>query len=70
MCKSTQCFSNNYNEMDEKMIPFDLCTLFKVKGIDPDVSREEFVGMTKGSQKHNALWDAKVIRECYLKAIQ
>lgn len=51
-------------------IPFDLCTLFKVKGIDPDVSREEYAGMTKGSQKHNALWDAKVIRECYLKAIQ
>ena len=51
-------------------IPFDLCTLFKVKGIDPDVSREEYSGMTKGSQKHNALWDAKVIRECYLKAIQ
>ena len=51
-------------------IPFDLCTLFKVKGIDPDVSREKYAGMTKGSQKHNALWDAKVIRECYLKAIQ
>ena len=49
-------------------IPFDLCTLFKVKGIDPDVSREEYAGMTRGSQKHNALWDAKVIRECYLKA--
>jgi len=51
-------------------IPFDICTLFKIKGIDPDVSREEFAEMTKGSQKHNALWDAKVIRECYLKAIQ
>ena len=23
-------------------IPFDICTLFKVKGIDPDVSREDF----------------------------
>lgn len=51
-------------------IPFDICTLFKIKGIDPDVSREEYAGMTEGSQKHNALWDAKVIRECYLKAIQ
>ena len=48
-------------------IPFDLCTLFKVKGIDPDVNREEYSGMITGSQKHNALWDAKVIRECYLK---
>ena len=50
-------------------IPFDLCTLFKIKGIDPDISREEYSGMVEGSQKHNALWDAKVIRECYLKAI-
>ena len=51
-------------------IPFDLCTLFKIKGIDPDVNREKFAEMTNGSQKHNALWDAKVIRKCYLKAIR
>ena len=52
------------------MIPFDICTLFYAKGIDADINREEFSEMTEGSQKHNALWDAKVIRECYLKAIQ
>ena len=51
-------------------IPFDICTLFKIKGIDPDISREEFANMKESSVKHNALWDAKVIRECYLKAIQ
>jgi len=51
-------------------VPFDLCTLFKIKGIDPDVNREQYSGMTEGSQKQNALWDAKVIRECYLKAIK
>jgi len=51
-------------------IPFDICTLFKLKGIDPDISREGFSGMREGSQKHNALWDAKVIRECYNKAIK
>ena len=51
-------------------IPFDLCTLFKLKGIDPDVSRKEFAGITSGSEKHNALSDAKVIRECYLKAVR
>ena len=50
-------------------IPFDISTLFKVKGIDPDISREEYCGMTEGSRKHNALWDAKVIQKCYLKAI-
>ena len=48
-------------------IPFDICTLFYAKGIDPDISREEYSGMTKNSVKHNALWDAKVIRECFFK---
>ena len=48
-------------------IPFDICTLFQVKGIDPDISREQFSEMTEASKKHNALWDAKVIKECYCK---
>lgn len=51
-------------------IPFDICTLFKVKGIDADISREYFVGAWKESVvtfKHNALWDAKVIKACYEK---
>lgn len=48
-------------------IPFDLSTLLKVSGIDPDISREEFVGLLPEGGKHNALWDARVIRECYLK---
>lgn len=56
-------------------IPFDICTLMKVKGIDPDVSRETFVGnmlevndeLHWGGDglKHNALWDAYVIRGCH-----
>lgn len=47
-------------------IPFDICTLFKIKGIDPDINREEFCGWT-AEAKHNALWDAVVIKECYRK---
>lgn len=47
-------------------IPFDLSTFFKVKGIDPDISREEFTGLV-GGDKHNALWDAEVIKACYDK---
>jgi len=52
-------------------IPFDICTLFKAQGVDPDISREkyaygEYLSEMK-DQKHNALWDAKVIRDCYLK---
>lgn len=57
-------------------IPFDICTLFKVKGVDPDVSREEFARggsywFTEDQvQKHNALWDAKVIKACYERLMQ
>ena len=48
-------------------IPFDICTLFKLKGIDPDINREEFsqLTLTEEAVKHNALWDAKVIKACY-----
>lgn len=48
-------------------IPFDICTRLEGKDIDPDVNREEFAGMADGAQKHNALWDAKVIKACYVK---
>lgn len=48
-------------------IPFDICTLFKIKGINPDINREEFAGIQSRDQKHNALWDAEVIKECYNK---
>lgn len=50
-------------------IPFDLCTLMKIKGIDTDVSREDFIkdfAQIEGN-KHNALYDAKVIKACYEK---
>lgn len=48
-------------------IPFDICTLFRVKGIDPDINREKFgCGEVYFEMpKHNALWDAKVIKLCY-----
>jgi len=52
-------------------IPFDICTLFKIKGIDPDINREEFsqLTLTEEATKHNALWDAKVIKACYERLI-
>lgn len=46
-------------------IPFDICTLMKLKGVDPDVNREDFAGI-EGS-KHHALHDARVIKACYEK---
>lgn len=52
-------------------IPFDLATLMKLKGVDPDISREQFAYneyfIEMRNQKHNALWDAKTIKICYEK---
>jgi hypothetical protein len=58
-------------------IPFDISTLFKFRKIDPDISREEYIenkidDVLKyekwgNKPKHNALWDAYIIRECYNK---
>ena len=63
-------------------IPFDLCTEMQVNGIDPDISREEFIGEvalhhilhhpllelgTNRGSKHNSLVDALVAQMCTLK---
>lgn len=48
-------------------IPFDICTLFKARGVDPDISRESYAFdvIPNDIKKHNALWDANVIKMCY-----
>jgi len=53
-------------------IPFDISTLFKMKNIDPDISRENFAKewieqnpFILKNTKHNSLWDAYVIKGCY-----
>ena len=51
-------------------IPFDICTLFKVVNVDPDIDREAFVGCSSKNNKHNALWDAKIIKKCHDKLIR
>lgn len=62
-------------------IPIDLSTALFLNNIDPDISREEFVGdyelqsirqwatnIGLGSDsKHNCLWDAMVCRQCFRK---
>lgn len=48
-------------------IPFDISTLFKVYGIDPDIDREAFIDTPIEGRKHNSLYDARVIRACYDK---
>lgn len=46
---------------------FDIATLFKLHGIDPDISREAFIDRPVEGNKHNALYDARVIQESYDK---
>jgi hypothetical protein len=50
-------------------IPFDICTVFKLKAIDPDINREKFGCGEVYSEmpKYNALWDARIIKMCYEK---
>jgi hypothetical protein len=47
-------------------IPFDICTFFEITGINPDINREDFIKMPVNG-KHNALHDARVIKECFYK---
>jgi len=64
-------YFNGYPRLPSNVyyIPLDICTLFKVANIDPDISREHFCGLSdKG--KHNALRDAIVIKSCFDKLAQ
>ena len=55
-------------------IPMDICTFMWNEGIDPDINREEFVqnliDPNEKHNKHNALWDAEVIKMCYEKLME
>jgi hypothetical protein len=67
-------------------IAMDICTVFEMQDIDPDISRERFAtnvfsendeplffdenGNMLENKKHNALWDAFIIRECYKKLLK
>ncbi|WP_036096942.1 hypothetical protein [Leptospira weilii] len=47
---------------------FDLDTIFYLSGYDPDViDREAFVGDKKSFKKHDALYDAKIVRNCFFR---
>lgn len=50
-------------------MPLDLVTLFNAKGLDPDTDRIKFAALPpkQNLQRHNALYDAHVIRTCYHK---
>ena len=48
-------------------IPFDIATMFKTLGLDPDMDREAFIDKPIEGVKHNSLYDAQVIQACYHK---
>lgn len=48
-------------------IPYDICTQFRQAHVCSDISREEFINYSVDGRKHNALYDAKVIRACHDK---
>lgn len=51
-------------------LPFDLVTLFKLRGVDPDIHREAFAGLvplSAAGAKHHALHDAHLVQACYHK---
>jgi hypothetical protein len=64
-------------------IPIDLSTMLMVKGIDPDITREEFapsaaiqaalkldpIASLGEGAKHNSLWDAAVAMMCFMKLL-
>lgn len=49
-------------------IPFDLSTLLKIKGVDPDINRHKFGEVVNDvDRQHNSISDAVDIKACYNK---
>lgn len=49
---------------------FDLDTLFFTAGIPTNVDRLEYAREQNADAKHDALFDAKVVRKCFLRMLQ
>lgn len=61
-------FSKHLPKFLRHRFHMDLDTLFICAGIDPALDREKFVGRTS-DKKHNALFDAHIVRLCFLKLV-
>jgi len=48
---------------------FDLNTLFRVVGFDSGRGRESFLGREVSPDRHNALYDARIVRDCLLELL-
>ena len=52
-------------------VPNDLATVLRVAGLDPDLERVAFAGIEPGAgERHNALFDARVLRACVERLAQ
>lgn len=48
---------------------FDLPTIFWLSGVSPDQDRQAFIGEKIAGRRHNALYDAFVVRECFNRCV-
>jgi DNA polymerase III epsilon subunit-like protein len=48
---------------------FDLETILFLAGVDPRCDREQFIGHSVQGRRHNALYDAMVVRECFKRCM-
>jgi hypothetical protein len=48
---------------------FDLPTILFLAGLDPAIDREELIGHSIEGVRHDALYDALVVRECFLRCV-
>jgi len=49
---------------------FDLHTIFYLAGIKEPYIREDYANLEIKNEKHNALYDAKIVKECFLKLMR
>ena len=49
---------------------FDLDTLFFAAGLSSNLNREDYIGESNKELKHSALYDAQVVRQCFIKLIK
>ena len=49
---------------------FDLNTLLFTVGFDLDQGKDAFLGREVSQKRHNALYDARVVKDCFLKLLE
>lgn len=64
-------FGHAFNMPDHVYyIPFDIASIMKAYGVDPDIDREAFIDRPIEGTKHSAIYDAKVVQACHEKLMK